>query len=197
MNRKFEKKFYRKSRSLYLPIDLVVCEGETEVDYLKEYAKNLRVRVDIIKSKGSDPENVVKTAEKVSKSDEFEKIMCVFDRDLHANFENALKLSKKNGFLSIVSNPCLEVWFFLHFNSRLAAFGGPKQVLRMLRKTPEFAKYDKDGIKAYNATRLLCKTAINNAKNLAKSQKKPYQDPSTNMHELIDRFHVLKNKQAI
>ena len=78
MSRMFGKTLYRKSRSLYIPIDLVVCEGETEVDYLKEYAKHLRVRVEIIKSKGSDPENVVKTAEKVSKSDEFEKVICVF-----------------------------------------------------------------------------------------------------------------------
>jgi hypothetical protein len=41
MSRKFAKTFYRKSRSLHFPIYLVVCEGDTEVDYLRENAKSL------------------------------------------------------------------------------------------------------------------------------------------------------------
>jgi hypothetical protein len=70
-------------------------------------------------------------------------------------------------------------------------------VLKRLKKIPVFSKYNKDGKKAFNVTSLFRKTAISNAKILTKLQKKLHQDPSTNMHELIDRFHVLKNKQMI
>ena len=34
MTRRISIRSYRKPDALYSPIDLVVCEGETEVDYL-------------------------------------------------------------------------------------------------------------------------------------------------------------------
>ena len=125
------------------------------------------------------------------------RLSVFFDRDRHANFENALKLCKKNRFLSVVSNPCFELWLFLHFNSRVAAFGGPEEVFKRLKKISVFARYNKDGKKAFSTTVSLHKVAILNAKSLARSQKQLHQDPSTNMHDLIERLQILKSKQAI
>ncbi|WP_059359897.1 RloB domain-containing protein [Parachlamydia acanthamoebae] len=53
---------YRHANPLYSPLDLVVCEGETEVDYLSELARSLRIRVHIIKGEGTDPRSIINTA---------------------------------------------------------------------------------------------------------------------------------------
>ncbi len=43
MTKKLSIKSYRKPDNRYLPLDLVVCEGETEVDYFSELARNLHM----------------------------------------------------------------------------------------------------------------------------------------------------------
>ena len=38
-----------------------------------------------------------------------------FDRDEHPNFAEAIAIAKGNGINLAISNPCLELWFILHF----------------------------------------------------------------------------------
>ena len=40
---------------------------------------------------------------------------CVFDRDEHERFDEALSMARDNGFKLAVSNPCVELWLLLHF----------------------------------------------------------------------------------
>ncbi|MGE4574018.1 MULTISPECIES: RloB family protein [Parachlamydia] len=72
---------YRHANPLYSPLDLVVCEGETEVDYLSELARSLRIRVHIIKGEGTDPRSIINTAKTKSIGMKYDRIYCVFDRD--------------------------------------------------------------------------------------------------------------------
>lgn len=67
MTRRISIRSYRKPDTLYSPLDLVVCEGETEVDYLCEFARNLRIHVHICKGDGTDPKSIVNTAKRKSK----------------------------------------------------------------------------------------------------------------------------------
>lgn len=69
MTRRISIRSYRKPDTLYSPLDLVVCEGETEVDYLSEFARNLRIRACICKGDGTDPKRIVNTALRKSKED--------------------------------------------------------------------------------------------------------------------------------
>lgn len=69
MNRKMSKRSYRKPDVRYSPIYLIVCEGETEVDYLSEFARTLRVHAHICKGDGTDPRSIVATALRKSKSE--------------------------------------------------------------------------------------------------------------------------------
>ena len=55
MTKRLSIKSYRKPDNRYSPLDLVACEGETEVDYFSELARNLRVHVHICKGDGTDP----------------------------------------------------------------------------------------------------------------------------------------------
>lgn len=43
------------------------------------------------------------------------QIWCVFDRDEHPYFARAVDLANRNDINLAISNPCIELWFILHF----------------------------------------------------------------------------------
>ncbi len=190
---------YRKPDTLYSPLDLVVCEGETEVDYLCELARSLRIHVHICKGDGTDPKSIVNTAKRKSKDDgvKYDKVFCVFDRDNDLSaFLKAVELCKFSNFIPIVSNPCFELWPYLHFQMRESGIGSPQQMIKALKKLPGFENYDKDGVEIFNTTRHLINTACKNSSLLVSKQRDdPKEDPFTNIHILIERFYDLKEKQ--
>lgn len=49
-----------------------------------------------------------------------DEIWCVFDRDDHVNIEEALRLCASNEIKVAFSNPCIELWFQLHFTEQTA-----------------------------------------------------------------------------
>jgi len=199
MSRRISRRSYNKPDSFYSPIDLVVCEGETEVDYFCELARDLRIHAHICKGDGTDPKSIVNTAKRKSKEDgvRYDKIFCVFDRDNDLSaFLEAIELCKSKNFITIVSNPCFELWPFLHFQLRDSGFGSPQQMLKALRKLPDFVEYDKDGVQIFTCTHHLIEMACKNASVLASKQHDdPREDPFTNIHVLIKRFHILKDEQ--
>ena len=44
----------------------------------------------------------------------------MFDRDVHHKYADAIKMANDNGFRLAISNPCLELWFLLHFHDQTA-----------------------------------------------------------------------------
>jgi len=181
MTRRISIRSYRKPDTLYSPLDLVVCEGETEVDYLCELARSLRIHVHICKGDGTDPKSIVNTAKRKSKEDgvKYDKVFCVFDRDNDlSSFLEAIELCKSRKFIAIVSNPCFELWPYLHFQIRESGFGSPQQMLRALKKLPGFENYDKDGVQIFNATIHFIDMACKRASFLvSKQHDDPKEDP--------------------
>lgn len=45
------------------------------------------------------------------------QIWCMFDRDEHPNFDRAIDLANRHGINLAISNPCIELWFILHFEN--------------------------------------------------------------------------------
>jgi hypothetical protein len=106
MTKPISKRSFRKPDARYAPIDLVVCEGETEVDYLCELARSLHIHVHICKGDGTDPKSIVNTAKRKSKEDgvKYDKIFCVFDRDNDlSSFLEAIELCKSRKFIPITN----------------------------------------------------------------------------------------------
>ncbi len=199
MTKRLSRRSYRKPDTQYSPLDLVVCEGETEVDYLCELASNLRIHVYICKGDGTDPKSIVNTAKRKSKEDgvKYDTIFCVFDRDNDLSaFIEAIELCKSKKFVPVVSNPCFELWPYLHFQIRESGFGSPQQMVKALKKLPGFENYDKDGAQIFAATSHLIEMACKRAYSLVcRQHDDPKEDPFTNLHLLINRFHTLKNEQ--
>jgi hypothetical protein len=49
-----------------------------------------------------------------------DEIWCVFDRDEHPYIPEAMEHARQHGVHVAFSNPCLELWFLLHFQDRKA-----------------------------------------------------------------------------
>jgi hypothetical protein len=49
-----------------------------------------------------------------------DQIWCVFDRDEHSYFDRAIELARSHQINLAISNPCLELWFILHFEDQTA-----------------------------------------------------------------------------
>jgi RloB-like protein len=53
--------------------------------------------------------------------DAYSEYWCVFDIDEHPNVARALELAAASGVSVSVTNPCIELWFLLHFQDQNAA----------------------------------------------------------------------------
>ncbi len=124
--RRARREPYRDSK----PIILVVTEGEvTEPEYLRGFAnaiKNPRVRIEVVGGAGV-PRTIVESARDLKREAEkrsrhehddnlrYDEVWCVFDVDDHPNVPGAKQMARDNGLELAVSNPCIELWLWLHF----------------------------------------------------------------------------------
>lgn len=113
---------------------LVFREGiRTEELYLAEWHRRHRDRVRLtVNPDPAAPLQLVQRAVRSKQHEMYEakrgrgrgrahdQIWCLFDRDEHPNFDRAIALAAEHGIKVAVSNPCIELWFLLHFESRTA-----------------------------------------------------------------------------
>jgi RloB-like protein len=111
---------------------LVLVEGRvTEEAYLLLWKRRLRERVlvDIPEFRGT-PMSLVEKAVELKKAEEKEErrrrgdkhdeYWCVFDVDTHPNLREAIELAQSQSIALAISNPCIELWFLLHFADQTA-----------------------------------------------------------------------------
>lgn len=197
---------------------LIVCEGtKTEPNYLNEIKDELKLstaNVSIAPSPGSDPLSVVEHAETLVKQqarqkhlDNYDRVFCVFDKDEHEEHGNRYskalnKISQINikgvAFSAITSNPCFEVWPVLHFELRTAPFlptskrTAAQEVVHHLSQY--LPGYEKGRQGLYSQIKGQTKQAITFAKRLEQQNQRSGSDnPSTQMHDLVEYLYELKN----
>ncbi len=117
---------YKESK----PIILIVTEGEvTEPEYLNGFVratKNPRVHIEVRGGVGV-PKTIVEFAKdrKIEAEEQargardenlrYDEVWCVFDFDEHPNIPDAKQMARDNGIDLAISNPCFELWLWLHF----------------------------------------------------------------------------------
>lgn len=103
---------------------LIVCEGErTEPNYFRELVKDKysEVRSEDIIGEGRSTCALVKKTEEVKERLEhqrqlkFDRVWVVFDKDDFNDFNEAIALAEKKGFMAAWSNEAFELWYLLHF----------------------------------------------------------------------------------
>jgi len=189
---------------------LIVCEGEkTEPNYfngLKDYYALNSANIKVCGECGSDPLSIIKYGKQLYREerdagDAFDKVYCVFDKDSHPNYPEAMSVIKratpKDTFIAINSVPCFEYWLLLHFNyttrSYMSLPGNSvcNQVMTELKAyMPVYAKGQR-GVFAALIGQL--DFAMNNARRVLQDAERHGADnPSTRVHELVGFLRNIK-----
>ncbi len=200
---------------------LIICEGEkTEPDYFEALIDDLQLNtanVEIAKNTaGSSPRNVVEFALTAYKKDkkegratgeQYDQVYCVFDKDTHPTYQEALdtfrrekKLGKRGCPIhAVTSVPCFEFWLLLHFTYTTKVFNARRgslcaSVIADLKK--HIPSYEKGGMKQiYQLVKEHIPTAIVRAKQVEQHCESGGTDnPSTNVYELVSYLQQLKKR---
>jgi hypothetical protein len=191
----------RPSRTVGKSI-LIVCEdSKSSPAYFRKYRKKLSLRsvnVEVCGEEcGSAPKSVVDFA-KVKKlevetstvRDEYDVIFCVVDVDDHPSLGDAVQTARDNSLNLIISNPCFEYWYILHFERTGSSFSNRQQLYRKLESWLGH-KYEKSGCDFFEIVYERTKTAIDNSKEILRSQWHNEEDlrqcdPSTHVHRVVE-----------
>lgn len=206
-----EKSLARKNanRDSYDRI-LIVCEGKkTEPLYfegIRTFYRLHTANIRVLQSEyGTAPQQIVDFAkDECLKTKQWEQVYCVFDRDDHLNFQNAINstvalnnkhrndLKKFISFKAIPSIPCFELWLLLHF--RYISHEIHRMELFDLLKKPEcLPGYEKGQTNLFLRTKTLLETAYSNAAKLKEECKKNEKEtPYTEVDSLVRLLTGLK-----
>lgn len=104
---------------------VIFTEGKkTEPSYLNHWARRYREKVIVVIHEGQGvPRTLVARAARKRREDRpgaNTEYWCVFDRDKHPGVADAKQMARDNGLNVAFSNPCIELWFILHFKDQEA-----------------------------------------------------------------------------
>lgn len=180
---------------------LVFSEGErTEDGYLVHWRRAYRDRVLVtiddfhgaplsLVDRAADVKRREAREEKKGHGRAHDEVWCVFDRDQHPNIPEALDKAAANGIGVVLSNPCIELWFVLHFADqtayieRDAAQRLSRELLgcdKVLTGSALAALSDRYDDAKQRAQQLDLKHAGDGSP--------PHSNPSSNMWKLVDRI---------
>lgn len=189
----------RKSKKVIL----VAFEGKNKTE--NNYFSNYRLRdkdyiIKLVPGNETDPINLVnKTIIKVKELglnlEENDRAYCIFDTDLderkNMQIIKARKLAKKYHIIMITSNPCIELWFLLHFEYTTAWLSN-NDVINKIKKY--YPKYEKN-INIFPEIKDKVSEAIKNAKKLESFQLDNNKiigmvdaNPSTEMYKIVEEL---------
>jgi hypothetical protein len=187
---------------------LIVCGGEkTEPNYLNALRKTYglsSVNVRVVPPGRSDPFGIVRFAiSQLQRDPDYDKAYCVFDRNGHANYDEALQLAqsskaaRQEKLFAIPSVPCFEIWLLLHYaysNAPYVPAGAASPcdlVIRDLRA--HNAGYSKGSLTVYAQLAERLAQANVHAERLERDNATTQSDnPSTGMHKLVAYLAGLK-----
>ena len=111
-------------------------EGEkTEVSYISYWARGYRGSVNVvIKNQHGVPSTLINLAAKARREDRSlgqrqrnnTEYWCVFDRNSHLKIPDSLEMARSNDINVAMSNPCIELWWILHFRDQRGYIEGDK-----------------------------------------------------------------------
>lgn len=168
------------------PTFFVFCEGKTEAAYVDLLRRSFRVPVEII-VRVSDS-NISQPYIDRCKRDRFttrdDKTFLMFDLDVPGMLEHLRKI--KDATL-LLSNPCIEYWFLLHYNDVSREISSAECLTRLKAIDAEYSKGDFSA-----AMKKVLIEGIETAAARAKT-KEAYTKPSSTVHLLTDE--ILKSKR--
>ena len=164
-------------------IALVICEGETEVCYIKLlkswYKSSIRI-ISHIEGTKITPSLVEKRTKelKISQWDKVHTFL-MYDMDVQSINEKLRKCKAE----MLLSNPCFEIWLLLHAKDQKAAIETDALIKELKKSDSVWKNYSKS---AFSDTQ---KSFLNSNTDVAASRAKKlheFQNPSTGIYKLIE-----------
>lgn len=167
------------------PIFFIFCEGETEVSYVKFIKSLYRVPIQVIPKKGKS--NISKDYIEHSKREYFttekDKVFLMYDLDVDGMLEHLQGIPNTE---LLVSNPCIELWFLLHYQEQRTGLSTDNCIQLLQRSSNRYKK----GSLSESEKRLFASN-----RNLAVVRAKcleEYENPSTTVYRLLELLDACK-----
>lgn len=167
------------------PNFFVFCEGETEITYIRFLRSIYRVPLQIIakKSDSNITMQYIANCKKEYEKTDNDKTFLMFDLDVSGILE---KLQKIADCILLVSNPCVEFWFLLHYEDVRAELTSKNCIERLKKHSIQYSK----GTLSDTEKRTLSE---NKQLALERAQKlKEYRNPSSMVYRLIEELEKVK-----
>lgn len=169
------------------PTFFIFCEGKTEAAYIDLLRRNFRVPIEII-ARVSDS-NISQPYIDRCKRERFttneDKTFLMFDLDVPGMLE---RLRKIKDAVLLLSNPCVEYWFLLHYKDITSQLSSAECVARLKRLDTGYSK----GTYSSPMKEVLIKN-IGDAQSRAIA-KESYSNPSSTVH-LLTNLILQKTKR--
>ena len=163
------------------PNFFVFCEGETEIAYVKFLRSLYRAPIQVIPKKGKSniSEEYIERSKNEYVRTEQDKVFLMYDLDVDGILEQLQKIPNAE---LLVSNPCVELWFLLHYQEQKSEISSDK----CIKKLQKFSNEYKKGILSEEEKTFLAEKkdlAIERAKNMI-----GYQNPSSTVYKLLEKL---------
>jgi len=167
------------------PTFFVFCEGPTEEQYVKYLKSKYRVPFEIDSKIAGNriTAGYIKNYKDSKITDDKDKTFLLFDLDAPKMLDKLLAL---DACILLASNPCIELWFLLHFKEQKANINTKKCENDLARKNKNYKK----GVINRQLQSSLGKgqiKAVHRAKKLTE-----YQNPSSTVYKLIEELEKVK-----
>jgi hypothetical protein len=184
---------------------LIVTEDEkSALDYLKEFKVPIRY-AEIVPEGGAG--NTIRVVERalelreqaIYSKNPFIHTWCVIDRDEHPEdrYRRAFEHAKAFDDVTVIwANECFELWYLLHFCYRDTGIGRDDifaEISKTNRLNRSYKKADKEIFAILEKLRPI---AHRHAERLLKSNPLPLDNPSTNIHRLVEKLVALQQAAA-
>lgn len=161
------------------PNFFVFCEGETEIAYVKFLRSLYRAPIQVIPKKGKSniSEEYIERSKNEYVRTEQDKVFLMYDLDVDGMLEHLQNITNAE---LLVSNPCIELWFLLHYKEQKSELTSDKCIL----KYQKVSKGYKKGVLSEEEKNVFAENrelAVVRARKLAE-----YQNPSTTVYKLLE-----------
>jgi RloB-like protein len=189
-------KYKEQPRILILCEDLKSCRT-----YLQQAAQHFRCNADVeVAHIGkTDPRSIVTDAKR--RRADYDSVYCAVDRDAHETFDEAVRSAGIPPLIGVIaSHPCYEFWLLLHFRKTRSPFTSSgnrsaadnvSSALRREAGMDDYAKGKTEGLFDALLERLP-DARKRSTEVLSEAVADGSLNPSTRLHELIDRFESLQ-----
>ena len=202
-----------KHRKRERKLILLAVEGRrnrTETGYFNQFNREQKeYRINFVSCNETDPIHLVKKAETAWQSEKCDAefgdlVYCVFDTDTDSikqrEIDEAIRQAGRSNVGIVLSNPCFEVWFILHFGYTSKQFQSNEEVLRELRKNiPDYEK----SADVFSCVQDKTEKAIQNAKRLEQFHAENHDrrgiecNPGTEVYKIVEKLIFYQRKDRL